>query len=233
MVKSVFYADEEKKEMELYFLPPTHEELLAIDMEYRKIYSMAVRESVITNAEALKRYKTSGAWEKEDENSITDFIFKLKLLETVITDEKEDNKKRKESAFEATQVRADLLQKMNIRTGLFDHTAESMAEEQKIHKYILLCCRTVEDDERLFDSREEQQQFSNDNNEIMSTIYRKAYFFVYNLSDDISADWAEVQFMKTVADEIKKEAEEAQDNQETKKVVTKKKKKVKKTVTVD
>lgn len=193
----------DEKDIDLYLARPTHEEVLAIDMEYRKIYSMAIREGVITQAEAIKQFKQVGAWDSDDEEEISRIMFEISLLERVIRNESESatEDERREAALKATKLRSDLLRKMGTRTSLFEQTAEQMAEEQKIHKYILLCCRRKDDEERFFDSREEQQQFANNEAEEMSTIYREAYFFDYNLPEDISQDWEEVKYLKKMAEE--------------------------------
>lgn len=206
----VFQVKIDEKKIDLYFSLPTHEEVLAIDMEYRKIYSMAVREGIITQAEALKKYKEQGAWTKEDDDDLNDFMVQIALLEIVIKDETKEEKERADAALKTTKLRSDLLQKMNVKTGLFDSTAEQMADEQKTYKYILLCCRQEEDDEKFFESRQQQQDFANNYRDQMSFIYRRAYFFSYNLPEDITSEWAEVQFLKNIAEKEAKKLNEKQ-----------------------
>ena len=195
------------EQTDLYFKPPTHEEVMLIDMEFRRIYSLAIRNDVITQAEAIKQYMKSGAWNKEDDNEVADTMLKLTLLENVIKDEKKDVKERREAALKAANLRSDLLQKMNVRTGLFDHTAESMAEQQKLHKFIILCTYREEDDEKFFDNRDDYQTFINNNGDSASALYKEAYFYDYELPEDISESWAEVQFLKQDLENQTKEPE--------------------------
>ena len=126
--KKSFKLTTEDSELDLYFKPPTHEEVMLIDIEFRRIYSLAVRNDVITKAEAIKQYTKTGAWSKDDDNEVADTMLKLTLLESVIKDKEKKLTERRDAALKAANLRSDLLQKMNVRTGLFDHTAESMAE---------------------------------------------------------------------------------------------------------
>ena len=202
-MKKIFKIKNKEKELSLYFKAPTHEEVMIIDMEYRKIYSIAVRNDVITKAEAIKQYKKSGAWTKEDDTEVGDLMLKLSLLETVIKDKNKDKTERREAALKAANIRSDLLQKMDIRTSLFEHTAEYMAEQQKLHKFIILCTCKEEDDERLFDTKEEYQDFLNEYPVLGSSLYKEAYFYDYELPEDISESWAEVQFLREDIEEEK------------------------------
>lgn len=209
MKKKIFKIKVNDSDLELYFKPPTHEEVLEIDMEYRKIYSLAIRNEIITQAEASKKYEKIGAWSKEDENVISDLMLQLSLLEHLILDEKQEKKNRREAALKAAKMRAELLKKMNTRTTLFDNTAESLAEQQKFHKFILLCTRKTENDELLFNDRDEYQEFLDNYNTAGSTLYKEAYFWGYDLPEDISDSWAEVKFLKSdgldTVKEIKKQ----------------------------
>lgn len=193
-------------ELSLYFKHPTYEEVTLIDMEFRRIYSVAVREGIITQAEAIKQFRNSGAWTKEDEAEISDIMLRISLSENVINDHEQKMDDRREAALKVANMRSELLQKMSTRTNLFDHTAESMAEQQKLHQFIILCTYNEEDDERMFASKEDYQNFLNANKDAGSEIYREAYFFDYELPEDISETWAEVQFLK----EDIKEQENAQ-----------------------
>lgn len=210
-----FTIEIDNKNVELYFKPPTQDEVLQIDMEYRRIYSIAVRNDIITQAEAIKQYRKSGAWSKDDESEVADLMFNLTLLESVINDDKKDIEERRKSAQDAASLRAELLDKMNVKTSLFDHTAESMAEKQKLHKFILLCTCNKEDDELYFSDGESYQNFLNENPDAGSELYREAYFYDYNLSQDISESWAEVKFLKDQAkEEIESEKEKEKEEQQ-------------------
>ena len=152
-------------------------------------------------------------------------MLQLSLLENIIKDEQKKHEEKREAALKAANIRSDLLQKMGTRTGLFEHTAESMAEKQKLHKFILLCTYDHDTDERKFDSKEEYQEFLNDFPDLGSALYKEAYFFDYELPEDVSETWAEVQFLR---DDVRAQAEEA-DNKNKKKAIKKRStKKIKK-----
>ena len=71
-------------EKELYFKVPSHAKAMSIDLEYRKNFAEGVRTGLMTNAEAAKVFKKSGAWTLEDDREATDLISRIAILESVI-----------------------------------------------------------------------------------------------------------------------------------------------------
>jgi hypothetical protein len=146
------------KEVDLYFKRPTHSELFEIDLIYRKVYSEALRAGVITDAEAGKTYKKTNAWTEEDEKQITNYTTQIVMEERKLEDEKKTKKEKEKVIDNLIELRRKLMELITTKTQLFNNTAEGLASEQKMHKFIQLCCWT-EDDEKFFESEEHYQNF--------------------------------------------------------------------------
>lgn len=213
----------------LYFIRPTVSELMQIDMEYRRIYSEAVRTGIMSEAEARKIFKKSGAWDKSDEETISNLSISIARmiakLDTLPNDE------GVKLATEINQNRAELMRLIGQRIELFSNTAEGIANENRIHKLIELCCVRADTKEKFFDSREAYERFVQGNKDVLSSIFREAYTFEYGNVDDTVQEWPEMKYLQKVAAEEKAKEETKETSLPEEKpveVATPAKKKVKK-----
>lgn len=199
----IFLNNEER---EFYFKQPTHKDILAIDMEYRKGYSNAIREGVMSEAEAKKLAEKQGAWTKEEELVLSQVTLQISLLESIVKNE--DNKRSieeiRKAAKDLSAKRSDMIEMISRKVDITSRSAEGYANQQKIHKLIELCCveKTKEGDIRLFNGRKDYEEFVENNPDVLSQIVRNAYYFEYGDPEKMSKEWPEYKFLQ---EEIKQE----------------------------
>jgi hypothetical protein len=206
-------------DIQLYFKRPNHEETTIIDMEYRKMYSMAVRQGILTEAEAKKQFRKSGAWSEDDENMLftlqAEIVQKEQKLQQGVKD-KVQEKELDDLVLELAKLRNKFLDRINEKTDLFESTAESMADKQKMHKFIELCLRKTEDSSAFFENRESYETFVEEHHVLLSQFYKEAYFFEYGIPDDLSADWGEVKYLKQKSEDAQKKVDELKSKKSSK-----------------
>jgi metal-dependent amidase/aminoacylase/carboxypeptidase family protein len=98
--------------------------------------------------------------------------------------------------------RSRMFDLISSKTELLSNTAEGMANEQKVFKYISLCLCN-EEGKSLFAGQEDLEQYAADNRDDFSELVQKAYAIVYGIDSDrdITEDWAEVQFFRNISKE--------------------------------
>ncbi len=207
-----FNVSIEGQEITLRFKRPNVSEVMDIDMEYRRSYSEAVRAGVMADAEAKKIFKKSGTWSKAEEDAISNISMQLVGLSKDLNEAKvEKHTDNLKLVQRATDLRTELMRLIQTKTDLFSNTAEALAGEQKMHKFIELCLISCDTQERYFNSREHYETFSRGQSVALSTIVKNAYFFEYGMPDDLTAGWAELSYLKRASVELaEKEAKEAE-----------------------
>jgi hypothetical protein len=182
------------KETSIYFKRPSVDQLSIIDLEYRKMFAHAIKQGVMAEAEARKVYKNSGAWTDKDDKELSQLAENVAKLSSVLNED-DGTKGGERMVGTLATMRADLLKKISERTDLFYNTAEGLANEQRMHKFIEICCYRGDDDDPMFDNRNAYSLFSVEYKDVLSEIYKQAYYFEYGMPDDISQTWAEVQWL--------------------------------------
>jgi len=200
-----FVVSVDGEDKTLLFSSPNQENMFEIDKHYRKIYSEAIREGIMTEAEARKRFQASEAWTKLDESSINTQSNMVAELELFLEAEK-DPDKASEIAANLAEIRADLLESLTMKNEIFAMTAEMIALEQKMHKFCELCC-TDDKGDRLFSDSKSYQEFSETNPSALSTVFAEAHIFEFEIPEDMTSDWGEVKFVQNLVKEA--EAKEA------------------------
>lgn len=179
-----------------------YKEVMALDLEYRRAFSEAVRNGVMTNAESIKAMRKTGAWTDEDDAEINQAVLELADLEVKLTDRKGTDDELDEISRTLTKKRNDILITMNKKSELFENTAEGVADQCRVYKMIYYCL--VDDDgSKVFSSEDEFEEFTEKYPVAISFMYRKAYFFQYNINERGADDWAEVQYMREKAKKLK------------------------------
>lgn len=192
-------------DINLYFKRPNVDQLQVIDLEYRRIFTLAIKQKVMAEAEARKVYKSTGAWTQNDEEDLARNADDVAKLSRLLEEDKNSSKKNGLKMVEKlAELRADLLRRISERTDLFYNTAEGLANEQRMHKFIELCCHRSNVKEKFFEGREDYRNFSVEYREVLSEIYKQAYYFEYGMPDDISDTWAEVKWLKNHKTDEKK-----------------------------
>lgn len=196
--------------VDLYFKTPNHNELTMIDLEYRRIHSLALRHEVMSEAEARKQHKSMNAWSDEDEKELQQIGIQIAALEHAISNPADDAKPEQldKCVAQISELRGKFLEKINTKTELFSNTAEGMATEQKMHKFVELCLLRVSDDRRFFDSMEQYEKFAEEHRDELSEIYKQAFFYEFGMPEDITANWPEVKYLKNRREALEKQAQE-------------------------
>lgn len=236
---SDFEVEVRGKKHTLYFKRPNQEELFEIDFMYRKSLAELVRSGCLMEAEAEKIFKKSNAWGDEEENEIkrcSDKIAKLILVIESLSEKYDEGKmtdEEKDKAIEAirliTENRGRLNQLIRKRIELFYNTAESQANEQKMHRFAELCCYDKETGRRFFDSHEEYTDFLVEHSDIASAIFREIHHFEYGKPDNVEETWTEVKFLNKLGEEAQRKIEEADKKKKDKAKRRKRSKTAKKT----
>ena len=196
-------------EKELCFKNPNQEELLALDLEYRKVFSQCLREGIISEAEAKKIAEKNGVWTREDEKQISTLAFEIGLLESIVRneDKKSTEKQIEESIVKLSERRSDLISLINRKVEVVSNSAEGLASQQRMHKFVQLCCVLSNDTNRLFNDIESYESFAQNEPEILSEIYKQAYFHEFGDPDNLTKEWPEIKYLKNKVEEAKKEQE--------------------------
>ncbi|RKY43068.1 MAG: hypothetical protein DRP85_00805 [Candidatus Makaraimicrobium thalassicum] len=135
-----------------FILNPTQDQLLRIDLEYRRAFAEAVRNGIMTELEAKQIFEKTGVWGDEQEQKVRELQVQIVTAELELEKE-EDEKKGKELAFKIMQLRNKLLDLITHKTRLFSsQTAEGYADEARTIQFAVEC--TVdENNQRIFNSR--------------------------------------------------------------------------------
>lgn len=196
--------DGSSEEQEYTFKHANYKETVALDMEYRRAFSEALRNGVMSTAEAIKNLKKTGAWTDEDDADISRRIIQVSDLELKLDKRDGTQEELSKLANDLMRTRNELLAEMNKRTELFENTAEGIADQCRIYKMVYYCLRDAEGN-RVFSDEDSFDNFTSDYPAAISYIFRKAYFFHYNINESVSDRWAEVKYLKERADELKED----------------------------
>ena len=209
MKNKEFTIDIDGKAVKVYIKKPNYAETKEIDLQYRKIYSEAVRMGIMTKPEALKQHAKTGTWTNDDENIIMAMQIEIVDLEDKIKgDKKLQDEDCEDIVLNLVQKRNAFLSKVNTKTELLASTAEEIATDQKIYRFVELCLRKS-DGSKFFENREAYEKFMEDYPDQFSYIFKMAYYFNFNVDDDFGATWPEVIWLKNKAEEsIKKHTDE-------------------------
>lgn len=202
-----------EKDREFSLGEPSQSQIFELDKFYRKVFSECIREGIMTEAEAKKRFEESGAWTKSDESEIQK-LMNLVAFDSAMLSQREDLDDDTADLIEKIQQnRSSLFELISRKTELLSNTAEGMSNEQKVFQYMLLCLRD-EDGKRVFLSKEEIEEFSKTNPEELSVLAENAYAKVYGIEEDrdITEDWAEVRFMSKMSDKQEEKEEESSES---------------------
>ncbi len=194
----------------LFFKRPNQEELFEIDLQYRKIYSEALRNGVMTEAEAKKLLKKNNSWGKEDEDRISSLAFDIAQNQRILEGFKDRPKEQiLELINKITGLRSDLFDLISQRTSMLTNAAEGIANEQRIHKLIEICLINKATEEPYFADMGQYKEFASSHVDELSQIYRQAWMFEYGATEDSMENYPEIKVLKELVEKEKAEAETA------------------------
>jgi hypothetical protein len=206
--KKTFPINIDGRDVKLYFKNPNHSEILRLDMVYRKYFSLALREGIMSEAEVKKNASKNDVWTKKDEDNLTNISFKIAALEMIV-DNKEGkySKKEIEDAVEQlTKLRTELVTSIGTKVNVVENSAEGFANEQRVHEFVQLCCMIEGEDVRFFEDKV-YEDFVRDYSDILSEIYKEAHIFEYGEPDEITSNWSEIKYLNKKAKENKEKQE--------------------------
>lgn len=206
MKNGTFIVKIDNKDVELLFKRPTQENLFDMDMKYRQVYSEAIRNEVITEAELKKRLNKTGAWTREDDNKIDHSGFIVADLERQLKERKGSQKSNLELAQKLGEARGELIGLIGLKTEMMSNTAEGIANDQRMHKFAELCCYKKKEDERFFTDIDHYKNFVAEHPDELSEIYKQGWLFDYKLPDNIVDEWEEIQYVKELAKQKEKKS---------------------------
>ncbi len=206
--------------LEVKLVSPKQSQVFELDKFYRMIFSECIRGGIMSEAEAKKRHEESGAWTKEDDKRIEDLIKMIAFNSARLSDHAELTEDTADICASIQDDRSTMFDLISRRTDLMSNTAEGMANEQRVFKYVSLCLCT-EEGYPIFSTEKELEDFSESDPEGFSSVMTNAYAEIYGLDKDanITEGWAEVEFLERV---------QAEGDKEEKKTKTKAKAKTKK-----
>lgn len=207
---------------------PNQEELFAIDLEYKRCYALAVRQDVMTEAEAKTAFENNGTWTKEHDNEIDMKSIEIARLEIALKAAKTDEQKL-EIVNELSPIRVRVLELIGERTQIFSNTAEGFASDQRIHKMAEMCCVEAKGGDPYFGPHNLYIDFVSAHPDELSTIFTQTYLFEYKLNRDYTEEWGEMKYVKELNEKEKTKPAKASKKKASKKTTTRKKKTTRKT----
>lgn len=131
--------DKEGKDVVVKFVRPNQKVLSEADFFYRQQFSRAIRNGIMTNAEALQIMKTQGLWTDEQEKQSSDLRKQIREVEEKFSDPSLSNEDGLKLVEEIKKLREDLSDLNNRFSSITDNTAESMASEYRTQFYAANC----------------------------------------------------------------------------------------------
>jgi len=201
--------------IQIYFRKPRQRQQFEIDKEYKKAMSQSLREGLMTEIEARRIYAERGVWTKDDEDKINELSNQIAQAEIILgrydgTEDSDTRLKNLELASEASALRSELVEKIFEKNSLFTHTAEGLANDQKTHLFIRLCCCKKSDSNGvlMFNKDEEYQNFLEEHPESASNLLTYAYADAYGAPLDVTENWGELSYLDKAAEVDKQRDDE-------------------------
>ena len=188
------------KEVSLHFRRPKQSELFDMDKAYRVAMTKLLSEGVMTEHKASRIFDQNGEWTKQDDSEWKSLAILIAQHCKILTEDAD--RPREESlkiVDKITELRGRQHELGLRRTRLFQNSAEGLAEQQKMHVFIRLCC-CLPGGERAFPDDDSYQEFLDGENDEASKLLSEAYGFEYGVDlDKYAEDWPEVQFLKNLS----------------------------------
>lgn len=159
---------------------PTQEELMEIDMEYRKGFSVAVRNNIMTEFESKKRFEKDDVWGEKNEDEMRKLQLEIVNMELEL--EKKEGVDGRQIAFDLMDKRNKLIELLQYKTHLFKgQTAEGYASERKTLMFAALCA-VEKSGKRVFKSL--QDFLDHEDHEFTANCYGQASLADYGMNEE-------------------------------------------------
>lgn len=131
--------DESGTEVTLKLNKPSHKVSTDANFVYSQTFSKAIRNGIMTNAEAFDIVKKNGIWSDDDEARAKELRDKIKDLETAFESAELSNEQGMDKVKEIKALRSDLANLNSKINSVTDNTAETMANDSK-NQFIAAMC---------------------------------------------------------------------------------------------
>lgn len=177
-----------------YAVQPTQQQTAEADLIYKSMYSEAVRMGALTHQEALRIIDKRNIWTKDDEKervklltSITKFGAELDKLP------KEEVEKGLEIVTQIEGKRTELILINNRRNAILDNTAESYADEKRLHYYVSKCVMGA-DHEPVF--KDVSSLIDENATELAAESVKNMIYLLANNGEDFRSNWPDYRWRK-------------------------------------
>ena len=168
------------KDKDFSIARPTQEELMEIDMEYRKGFSVAIRNNIMTEFESKKRFEKDGIWGETNEDEMRQLQLEIVNMELEL--EKKDGSDGRTLAFDLMDKRNKLVELLQYKTHLFKgQTAEGYANERKTLMFSALCTMKAKGGRAFKDL---QEFLDHEDHEFTANCYGQASLADYGMSEE-------------------------------------------------
>lgn len=187
--------DKEGKDVVLKFVRPNQKVLSDADFFYRQQFSRAIRNGIMTNAEALQIMKGQGLWTDEHEKQAAEMRRGIREVEEKFSDTSLSNDDGLVLVTKIKGLRDELSELNNRFSSITDNTAESMASEYRTQFYAANCVVYNNTGKRVFKDLEDF--LSRVNEQLASDSYRESMIANFeqalgiSVGSDLTADLVE------------------------------------------
>lgn len=208
--------DKDGSEVVLKFAKPNQKLASQADLLYRQQFSLALRNGILTNAEAVQIMKENGTWTDEHEKQSAELRAKIRELE-----QRFDSPLEESEGYTLCNEVAKLREQLSELNGRFssvtDNTAESMASEYRTQFFAANCVVYNNGSKKVFKDLED---FLNRVSEqVAIDAYREAMIANFeqalgiSVSSDLTADLPEKRWLDSRI-KVEEATEEANESQE-------------------
>lgn len=134
----------EKSPIEVILKKPTRRQIEEADLEYSVEMSRCIKKGILTKAMLAKKYSdTGGSLSEEESQTLVDLYKKIfdlqnEMIRIEASSKQEENKQKiEEMILEMTETRKRILDIESNYRSLFDHTADTKAQNRLLLWYIL------------------------------------------------------------------------------------------------
>lgn len=188
-------VDKDGKEVSVVFKHPTQSQIMKGDFTYRKYFSEAIREGLMTNAEATKLLKDRQIWSQEMDNKEIALRKEINDIENEFRESSITKDDGLVKRIKLKGLRNELDELTSVYSSISNNTAESVASEYRMQFYASDCSYFKDGMRKIF---KDINDFRSRLDEAISLdCYRHAVVVNYELAlgralpDGLNADYPE------------------------------------------
>jgi hypothetical protein len=212
MDKSFKAVDRYGAEMEFEIIEPTDILTREADMIYRKAYSEAMKEGILTREKMREIFNKHGVWTKEDDDGFRAMVGKLTDLNFKLEDvsKKGETSECIKIAGEMGQIRLDMLKSFNIQQSAYLQSCEGYAELMRLESLMASCVVIKSNKQRYWKNYKDYviERDQNDKSNVAVKALACRNMMYEQDRDDIINAYPEQRWLKEKHSEIVEKAKE-------------------------